>query len=405
MDLTVRPIEESEFDTFRAKIARGFGGDLNPKDDPVFFRKIIEFDRTVAAFDGDEMVGTGGAFSFDLTVPGAALPMGGTTIISVQPTHRRRGVLRAMMKAHLDDVRRRGEPLAGLWASDSAIYGRFGYGLATDLHQVKLDAGAIEFSGDPPAGEVRLVEPGESRAKMETVYERIRPARPGMLSRSDAWWNGRMMYDPEHCRRGCSAKRFAVYTSPAGVDGYAVYRQKDKWDDFPEGEVQVSELMAATPEAHEALWRYLTRIDLFPRIEYWNLPVDDELPWRVVETRRVRRYVCDALWIRLIDIPKALEGRSYRAEGRIVLGVHDPYMPDNEGRYLLEAGPDGAKCSMTSDDADLELDVNALGALYLGGRSISTLARAGWVHGEPELLATAGVLFAWDPQPWCPEIF
>ena len=107
MDLTVRPIEESEFDTFRAKIARGFGGDLNPKDDPVFFRKIIEFDRTVAAFDGDEMVGTGGAFSFDLTVPGAALPMGGTTIISVLPTHRRRGVLRAMMTAHLDEVRRR----------------------------------------------------------------------------------------------------------------------------------------------------------------------------------------------------------------------------------------------------------------------------------------------------------
>ena len=405
MDLTVRPIEESEFDTFHAKMARGFGGDPDPKDDPSFFREIIEFDRTVAAFDGDEMVGTGGAFSFDLTVPGGVLAMAGTTIISVQPTHRRRGVLRAMMKAHLEEVRRRGEPLAGLWASESSIYGRFGYGQATDLHQVKLDAGTIEFSGDAPAGAVRLVEPDEARASMKTVYERIRPTRPGMLSRSEAWWTGRMMYDPEHRRRGRSAKRFAVYTGPAGVEGYAVYRQKDKWDDFPEGEIRVSELMAATPDAHEALWRYLTRIDLFPRVEYWNLPVDDELPWRVVEARRVRRQVWDALWIRLVDIPRALQGRSYRAEGRLVLGVRDPFMPDNDGRYLLEAGPGGVTCARTSDDADLELDVSALGALYLGGRSISTLARAGWVRGDAVTLATAGALFAWDPQPWCPEIF
>ncbi len=405
MELTVRPIEESEFDTFHAKMVRGFGGDLNPKDDPSFFREIIEFDRTVAAFDGDELVGTCGAYSFDVTVPGGTLTMGGTTIITVQPTHRRRGVLTAMMTAHLDEVRRRGEPLAGLWASETGIYGRFGYGQAADLQEVKLDAGTIEFSGDPPAGEVRLVEPDEARARMEAVYERIRPTRSGMLSRSEAWWTGRMMYDPEHRRRGSTSKRFAVYTGPAGVEGYAVYRQKEKWEAFPDGEVQVIELMAATPEAHEALWRYLTRIDLFPRIEYWNLPVDDELPWRVVEARRVRRYVWDALWIRLMDIPRALEGRSYRAEGRIVLGVRDPFMPDNDGRYLLDAGPGGAKCSRTSDDADLEFDVNALGALYLGGQSISTLARAGWVRGDPASLARAGALFAWDPQPWCPEIF
>ncbi len=405
MDLTVRPIEESEFDTFRAKMARGFGSAPHTQDEPVFLRKVIELERTVAAFDGDEMVGTGGAFTFDVTVPGGTLPMGGTTIITVQPTHRRRGVLRAMMTAHLDEVRRRGEPLAGLWASQTSIYGRFGYGQAADLHQVKLDAGTIEFRGDPPPGEVRLVEPDEARPKMEAVYERVRPTRPGMFSRSEAWWTGRMMYDPEHRRDGRSSKRFAVYTGPDGVDGYAVYRQKAEWDAFPDGEVQVIEVMAATPEAHEALWRYLTRIDLFPRIEYWNLPVDDALPWRVVEERRVRRYLWDALWIRLIDIPRALEGRSYRAQGTIVLGVRDPFMPDNDGRYLLEANPGGAKCSKTTDAADLELDVDTVGALYLGGQSISTLADAGLVRGDAKSLATAGALFAWDPQPWCPEIF
>ncbi len=405
MDLTVRPVVESEFETFRAKIVRGFGGDPHAQDDPVSLRKIIELERTVAAFDGDEMVGTCGAFTFDVTVPGGTLPMGGTTIITVQPTHRRRGVLRAMMTAHFDEIRGRGEPLAGLWASESAIYGRFGFGQAADLYHVKLDAATIEFRGDPPAGEVRLVEPAEARAKMEAVYERVRPTRPGMYSRSEAWWTGRMMYDPEHRRDGRSSKRFAVYTGPAGVEGYAIYRQKEKWDEFPEGEIQVVEVMAATTDAHEALWRYLTRIDLFPKVEYWNLPVDDELPWRVVDARRVRRYLWDALWIRLIDIPRALVGRSYRAEGRIVLGVRDPFLPDNDGRYLLEVGPGGAKCSRTNDDADLELDVNVLGALYLGGQSISPLARAGWVRGNPKSLTAADALFAWDPQPWCPEIF
>ncbi len=405
MDLTVRPIVESEFETFRAKLIRGFGGDPHAQDDPVSFRKIIELERTVAAFDGDELVGTGGAFTFDLTVPGGTLPMGGTTIITVQPTHRRRGVLRAMMTTHLDEIRERGEPLAGLWASESSIYGRFGYGQAADLCQVKLDVGNIRFRGDPPAGEVRLVEPGEVRPKLEAVYERVRSTRPGMLTRSDAWWTGRIMFDPEHWRDGRSSKRFAVYTGPAGADGYAIYRQKEKWNEFPEGEVKVLEVMAATPDAHEALWRYLTQIDLFPKVEYWNLPVDDELPWRVVDPRRVQRYMWDALWIRLIDIPRALEGRSYRAEGRLVFGVHDPFMPDNDGRYVLEAGPGGATCSKTSDDADLELDVNVLGALYLGGQSISTLAKAGLVHGDSKSVATAGALFAWDPQPWCPEVF
>ena len=240
---------------------------------------------------------------------------------------------------------------------------------------------------------------------MEPVYERVRLTRPGMFTRSDAWWTGRMMYDPEHRRLGFSSKRFAVYTGPAGVDGYVVYRQKHEWEEFPNGEVKVVEVIAATTEAHEALWRFLTRIDLYPRVEYWNLPVDDELPWRVVDERRVQRYLWDALWLRLVDIPRALEGRSYRIEGRIVLGVRDPFMPDNDGQYLLQAGPGGATCTKTSDDADIELDVDALGALYLGGQSVLTMARAGWVRGDPATLAAADLLFAWDRQPWCPEIF
>ncbi|MHC4100750.1 MAG: GNAT family N-acetyltransferase [Planctomycetota bacterium] len=405
MNLTVRPIQEAEFQTFRAKIAQGFGSDPYPEEDGRFFRETLDLDRTICAFDGDEMIGTCAAYTFDLTVPGGVLPMGGTTVVTVQPTHRRRGVLTAMMRAHLAEIRARGEPLAGLWASEASIYGRFGFGVAVEAYDLKVDGRTIRFAGGSPACAVRLVEPSEAQRVLPPVYERIRPTRSGHLSRSEAWWTMRYFYDPEHRRRGRSARRYAVCTSADRIDGYAIYRQKDKWEDFPDGTVYVLEVMAATSEAHEALWRFLTRIDLFPNVEYWNLPIDDELPWRVTESRRIRRSIGDTLWLRLIDIPRALEGRRYSCREHLVLDVGDPFLPDNSGRYLLDASPDGARCTATDEDADLELPVDALGALYLGAHRVETLARAHMVKGHPEARAAAGRLFATEPPPWCPEVF
>ena len=140
-------------------------------------------------------------------------------------------------------------------------------------------------------------------------------------------------------------------------------------------------------------------------MEYWNLPIDDELPWRVTESRRIRRSIGDTLWLRLIDIPRALEGRRYSCREHLVLDVADPFLPDNSGRYLLDVSPDGASCARTDQDAELELPVDALGALYLGAHRAETLARAHMVKGSPEARAAAGRLFAAEPPPWCPEMF
>jgi predicted acetyltransferase len=405
VNLTVRPIQEAEFETFRAKLAQGFGSDPYPEEDGRFFRETMDLDRTICAFDGDEMIGTAAAYTIDLTVPGGVLPMGGTTVVTVQPTHRRRGVLTAMMRAHLAEIRGRKEPLAGLWASEASIYGRYGYGMAAESYHLKVDGRTIRFAGDAPDCSVRIIDPAEAPRVVPPVYERIRPTRVGSLTRSDAWWKMRYFYDPEHRRRGRSARRFAVCTSGDRIDGYAIYRQKDKWEDFPDGTVYLQEVMAATGEAHEALWRFLTRIDLFPNVEYWNLPLDDELPWRVTESRRIRREISDSLWLRVMDIPRALEGRRYACRERLVLEIQDPFLPDNSGRYLLDASPDGATCARTDEDADLELPVDALGALYLGARRIETLSRARIVRGGADAVAAAGRLFAADPPPWCPEIF
>ncbi len=405
MNLTVRPIDESEKQAFRRQLSRGFGFDLHKDDDPERLFRTLDVQRTICAFDDEEMIGTCGAYSLDLTVPGATLPMGGTTVITVQPTHRRRGVLRAIMQAHLREIQERGEPLAGLWTSESSIYGRFGYGLAAQCYELKLDSKAIQFTDDVPAGSVKLIELEDAQKLFPDVYERVRPTRPGMFSRSDAWWETETFYDPEHRREGKSAMRFAIHEGGSGVDGYAIYRQKGEWNDFPNGEVHVKEIITSTLAAHRALWQYLANIDLFPDVRYWNAPMDDELHWQVTEPRRVQRSISDTLWLRIIDIPRALAGRRYCGSGKIVFGVQDSFMPANSGRYELDANSDDAQCSATSANADIELSVQTLGAVYLGGHRFTELMRAGLIQGDPAVLATADRMFSWDRQPWCPEVF
>ncbi len=405
MNLSVRPITESEVEIFRTKMSHAFGDDPREGDSLDRLLQTLDLQRTVAAFDGADLIGTSGAFSFDLTVPGNTLPMAGTTVVTVQPTHRRRGVLRAMMQAHLEEVCSRNEPLAGLWASEASIYGRFGYGLAAEGHLVNVDGKSIQFTDDSPDGSVTLMERADAEPLMREIYETCRPTRPGILSRSDAWWNWRVFHDPEHRRDGKSAKRFAIYRKDGDPQGYSVYRQKQKWGKFPEGEIHIVEVFAATPDAHHGLWRYLTNIDLFPSVTYWNAPVDDELPWRITELRRIRRTVDDTLWIRVLDIPRAVSSRAYREPGRLVFSVNDPFIAANNGTYELNADASGAECSPSSDDADIELPIDALGAIYLGRSCVATLARAGIVRGSAEAIARTDRMFAWSLQPWCPEVF
>ncbi|MDJ0960262.1 MAG: GNAT family N-acetyltransferase [Acidimicrobiia bacterium] len=407
MDITVRPISKDENRMFRHRLVRAFGFDLtdDPDDEPRFLEQIA-LDRTRAAFDGENLVGTLGSFEYDVTVPGGvALPMAATTMVTVQPTHRRRGILRALMLAHLEDARAHDEPLAGLWASESSIYGRFGYGLAADLVEVALDSRAIDFGSGMPATGVQFLEVDDAKDALPPIYDRVRSSRPGMLSRPEGWWKWRTFYDPEKWREGASAKRYVVFDGGDGPDGYAIYRQKEKWDDFPEGQISIVELLAATGEAHDALWRFLANIDLFPKVKYWNQPVDDELHWRVTEPRRVQRKISDSLWVRVLDVERALTARAYPVPGSLRIGVHDSLFPDIEGTYALTIDDDGATCSRTTEEAEIYLDIDALSAIYLGGRQLWSLARAGRVHGTAATIRRADAVFSWDPAPWTTSVF
>jgi predicted acetyltransferase len=410
MDLDIRPIALAELREFTRVFATVFGFAWSDQEVEEF-KAIFEPDRSLCAFDAqDGMVATAGAYSLELTVPGGAgVPAGGLTLVAVLPTHRRRGILRGLLQRHFDDVQERGEPVSILTASESLIYGRFGYGLASSAAQLVIDRRHAAFASSVATpGRVRMVAGDEAARLLPEVFERVRRAHPGQVSRSRAWWELRLR-DPEWTRHGRGPRIDVVYEPAAGrVDGYATYRLTERWTDgLPDSAAQVAELMAATPEAAASLWRFCLDLDLTTTVELHNRPVDEPLRWCLADPRRLRTTrMSDFLWLRILDLPGALAARRYATGGQLVLEVADPLLAQNEGRFRLDGGPAGADCARTRFEPDVVLDVAALGALYLGGVRFSTLGRAGRIHeARPGALARADAMFSSDPAPWCSTDF
>jgi predicted acetyltransferase len=327
------------------------------------------------------------------------------TAVGVLPTHRRRGVLTAMMRAQLDDVHERGEPLAALFSSDERIYGRFGYGLAQLMGEMQLPRERSGFARPlERRGRVRTVDPDEALELFPPIWEELRPHTPGMLSRSREWWELRVLRDPEAWRPpGSGPKRFAVLELEGKVAGYAIYRHAPKWEQgTPTGSLNAIETFATGPQAEAELWRYLFDIEWVATINARMLPLDHPLVFLLAEPRQMRLRVGDGLWVRLVDAGAALSERSYAADGAVVFDVADAFCPWNEGRWKLEDGV----AKRTRAAPDLRCDVNALGSVYLGGFTFGQLARAGRVtEARTDASARADALFPSDRAPWCPEIF
>jgi predicted acetyltransferase len=409
MDIVIRPITPEQGDQFSDVMATAFGETFTPEE-LADHDRWFEYDRSIAAFEGDRIVGTGGAYSMQLTLPGlTTIPIGGLTAISVLPTHRRRGILRSMIDYHFEEVEGRGEPVSALGASESVIYGRFGYGVATSAAELEIDPRRGQFLR-PPAGRgrLRLLEPDETAKIVPPFYDRYRRGQPGELDRPQAWWD---VYarDPEWTRQGASRHYDVVYESgPGRVDGWVSYRVENGW---PHGLaaniIKVRMLVGLTPEAEAAIWRYVLDMDLAGVIRLHDRPVDDPVRWRLADPRRLRvTDVGDQLWVRLLDLRGALAARRYAVEGELVLEVTDALRPRNQGRFRLEGGPDGAACDPTSAEPDLALDVADLGAAYLGGTSLAALSRAERVAElSPGALLRADRMFAASPPPICTTHF
>lgn len=404
MAFDVRPVRDlEEFAAALSSIGQYFGAPP-PEERMQRFAELITFERMHGAWSDGSVVGGAGAFPFKLTVPGGDVPTAGVTVVGTYPTHRRRGVLRSLMRAQLDAVHERGESLAALWASEETIYGRFGYGLASFCGEITL---AHEYATlahpTEPAGELRFVEPDEALELLPPVYERIRMAWPGMFSRNRQWWEDRSLRDPEERREGSGPKRWIVYERDGMIDGYAAYRHKPGWDaGSTVAELRVLEALGATNEALRDIWAYLLAIDWVATVKAWLLPRDHLLFLLLAAPRRMRYRMGDALWVRLVDVGAALSARRYSDDGSVVFDVVDDFCSWNQGRWKLEGG----EASRTDDEADLSVPVQSLGSAYLGGISFAELARAGRVEELKDgALGRADRLFRWDRHPWCPEIF
>jgi predicted acetyltransferase len=405
MDIEVRPIAPDEFEGFVRATVASFGATFRPEE---LERNRIEFEpgRSLAAYEAGAIVGTTSGVSFDLTVPGGFLPSLAVTGVGVLPTHRRRGVLRALMRRQLDEAREAGTPLAILWASEAAIYPRFGYGLAALLGDLDVDTRHSRY-GVPfiAEGRMRLLSEEEALKSFPEVYERVRETQPGFLSRTPEWWSYRF-WIPAHHRGELSENLYALYEEE-GPRGYVVYRTKHHWPEgSPEGTLEVQELVAATDSAYAALWRYCFDHDLMTTVKAESRPSFEPLLHMMEEPRRLKLRLADALWVRVLDVRSALEGRRYRWPGHLVLGIRDEFCPWNEGRFELEVSREGASCRPTRSQPDLVLGAADLGALYLGGIPAWTLVRAGRIDEERAGAAEeADAMFAWTPPPWCPHRF
>jgi predicted acetyltransferase len=364
------------------------------------FSKNLPLERMHAARDGGLIVGGAGAYPFELTVPGGIVATAGVAGVGTYPTHRRRGVLRSLMRAQLDDVHERGEPVALLWASEETIYGRFGYGMASLVGQMSLPRAYAAFvQRVEPERTVRLVEKDEALRLFPRVWDKVRRRIPGMLGRSRSWWDLRILFDSP----GEPPKRLVVLERDGVPEGYATYRHRPRWESgVSDSEVDVIEAVALDGRPTAELWRYLLDIDWAARITARLLPVDHALFQLLATPRRMGFRVGDGLWARLVDVGEALSARAYAVDGAVVFDVVDAFCPWNEGRWRLSDG----RARRTSTTAQLRCDVSALGAAYLGAITFSQLVRGGRAEElRRGAAARADALFGWGRAPWCPEIF
>jgi len=366
--------------------------------------RVLPAERMTAAWEDGRAVGGAGAFPFVLTVPGGRIRAAGITAVGVLPTHRRRGILRSMMRTQLDACRDQGEAVAYLWATEDKIYGRFGYGIASFSAEVELPRERSSYyAAAEPIGRARLVPLRDAEALIPPVYERVAIATPGMFGRTPEWWQARVLSDPEARRGGAGELMCLVLDWDGRPVAYALYRMNWGSDrGVPTGAVDVIEALGDSPASTHAIWRCLLDMDWTARIKARLLPTDHPLLLLLAEPRRLRFNFRDGLWVRLVDVGAALAARSFVEPGRVVIGVVDEFCPWNAGRWLVGEG----WVERIDSAPDLRCDVTALGSVYLGGFTWTQLGRALRVEElSPGAIARTDALFRTTVAPWCVEIF
>jgi predicted acetyltransferase len=407
----LRPEEAAQFrESVMVPFLDPFAGDPDQVADFEMWSDTSELERAWVVEAGSRFAGNSAVYSLNITLPAASgqpcptTPMAGVTAVGVHPTHRRRGLLRQLMKAMHDDARERGEALAGLEASESIIYGRFGYGLAAELAAYSIDSRASMFSVEAPDLDLSLIDKNEALGALPGLFERQRRTRAGEVNRTSAYWT-KLLADRPHHRDGLTARFHAVCD-----EGYVLYRAERGANVFTGERVRivVEELRGETSAVEAGLWRFVLDLDLVGHVTVQRAPVDEPVRWRFADPRQLRTSTIeDRLYLRILDPGAAFEARGYQADGRLVFDVLAPAVAEGKddaapGRWVLEAGADGASCrrARSGEPADLRLDLPALGSLYLGGFPASLLAAGGRIEEmRAGALALADSLLTARPSP------
>jgi len=409
-DPNVRVITDDELATSLNVVRSAFLGPPVTDEQVAARRPYTEIDRCHGAFDEDgRMGGFARAFATSLTVQGGELACGAVSAVGVLPTHRRRGYLSRLMEVQLTDIAARGEQVAALIAAEYPIYGRFGYGPATEAVTLRVDAGSVRWL-DEATGRVELVDNDTFAKEVDALYDRVRRTTPGhIVWETDRWrvYAGVQHWpDGEEEARRNAAK--VVWRDEAGeVQAAAAYRVEGKWEqNRPAGHLTAEILVAASGRAEVELVRFLGAVDWVRDVTVHLRPIDDPVPLALVDARMARlQDRSDHLWVRILDVPATLGGRCYATDGSVVIEVVDP-MGFAGGRFRLDGGPDGAECVTTRDEPHLVVPARALGAACLGGHSWGRLAAAGWVdEAQPGAIERASALFTTARVPWCAMTF
>jgi predicted acetyltransferase len=402
--LVTRTLTAEEIPAFIGTVFRAFLEDPVPEDVAAEI-ELVEPHRTHGAFDGDELVGGATMLSKRMTLPGTGPhPVAAISCVGVAPDHRRRGAMAQLMRAQLHSQHTSGDAFAALYASEGDIYGRFGYGLAGHRAFFAVPRGAeFQSTVDVSGGRIREVDRETALPLMHHLHAKVAPTRAGWVDRTKASWQAFLAENAaELLSEGITKWRYAIHP-----EGYAIYHVKRKWDSRKPGhEVYAKEILGTTPQAYAALWRYLLDIDLTTTVRA-EAAADDPIIHMLKDATDNVRQVSDGLWVRIIDIDRALPLRTYSAPVDVVLAVEDTFCPWNAGSWRLVAEADGlATVARTDAEPDLALDARELGAVFLGGTTVQQLVAAQRIRElTPGKARAASRAFAGDHQPHCPEVF
>jgi predicted acetyltransferase len=404
-------VTDATFRDFHAAVSRGFQEPPRPQTLELD-REVWDNKRMFGFKVGRRWVSTCGDFARRLTVPGGeGVPTAAVTVVTVHPPYRRRGLLTAMMTHQLQQVAKRGESLAALWASESLIYGRFGYGPSSNRAILTGTNRRLSFlPGVGTSGSVDEVTREEFLRVAPGLHESMRPDRPGTMVRDRHVWEF-AAFDMEFARGGASELRYVLHYDDAGdADGFATYRFKENFDEDPQGEVRIRELWAEDPAAYAGLWRYLLDLDLARTFRVWSSPLDEPLRHLVADARAVTTSITDNLYVRVVDVQAALTARKYAAGVDLVIEVDDPILPANSGRYRIvtDGDPEGARAQVTrvTTRPDISMGILELSTIYLGGVNLTDLHRVRRVTEHTRGAVTAAsTALGWHRAPWCPDMF